>query len=127
MRFINTKIHGIFDYLVSIILIAIPFVFHLDKQKPETWLPICMGLGQIPIIFFTKYEVGVVSGLKIQHHLILDLIAGIFLAASPWTFGFYERIYLPHFMVGLLVIFMSLFTKKEPAKINPEAFDSSKA
>jgi hypothetical protein len=127
MRFINSKTHGIFDYLISVILIAIPFVFHLDKKEPETWLPICMGLGQIPIIFFTKYEVGVIGGLKMNQHLNLDLLAGIFLAASPWIFGFYEIIYLPHFITGLVVICMSLFTQKEHAKINPAAFDSSKA
>ncbi len=127
MRFINTKTHGIFDYLISVILIALPFVFDLDKKEPETWLPICMGLGQIPIIFFTKYEVGVVGALNMSQHLILDLLAGIFLAVSPWVFGFHEKIFLPHFLVGLAVVFMSLFTQKVPAKINSEAFDSSKA
>ena len=127
MRFINTKIHGIFDYCISVILIALPFVFNMDKQEAESWILISMGISQIPIIFFTKYEVGVIGSLKVQHHLILDLIAGIFLAISPWTFMFHERVFLPHLCVGIAVVLMSLITIKESPRMNREAFDSSKA
>jgi hypothetical protein len=50
-----------------------------------------------------------------QGHLALDLIAGIFLAVSPWLFGFSDYVYLPHLILGLLEIGAALFTQTVPS------------
>ena len=45
-------------------------------------------------------------------HLTMDVITGIFLAASPWLFNFDEFVYLPHLIIGIMEIGASLFTEK---------------
>jgi len=48
-------------------------------------------------------------------HLTIDIIAGIFLAISPWLFGFSEIVYWPHLLVGIAEIGAGLMTKTVPA------------
>jgi hypothetical protein len=49
-------------------------------------------------------------------HLMIDLMTGIFLAVSPWLFGFADEVYLPHLVLGILEVGAALFTKTEPSK-----------
>jgi hypothetical protein len=44
----------------------------------------------------------------------IDLIAGLFLAASPWIFGFSDLVFWPHLIVGILEILVSIMTDPEP-------------
>lgn len=48
-------------------------------------------------------------------HLWLDGLSGVLLAASPWLFNFYDRVFLPHLLIGLFEIGASLITKKMPS------------
>jgi hypothetical protein len=66
---------------------------------------------------FTDYEWGVARKLSMPTHLMLDLLSGAFLAASPWVFGFAEYVYLPHLIFGLLEMGVSLMTKRQPESI----------
>jgi hypothetical protein len=47
-------------------------------------------------------------------HLNIDLMSGILLAASPWIFGFSDRVIAPHLILGLLEIGAALMTKTVP-------------
>jgi hypothetical protein len=47
---------------------------------------------------------------------MIDLMSGIFLAVSPWLFGFADEVYLPHLVLGILEVGAALFTKTEPSK-----------
>jgi hypothetical protein len=47
-------------------------------------------------------------------HLMIDLFSGIFLAASPWLFGFADEIYLPHLVLGIAEIGAALTTEQDP-------------
>jgi hypothetical protein len=62
----------------------------------------------------TNYELGVVKTLSMKTHLTLDIMSGIFLAASPWIFGFADTVYMPHLIFGILEIGASLMTKTQP-------------
>jgi hypothetical protein len=44
-------------------------------------------------------------------HLATDVAAGALLAVSPWLFGFADRVYLPHLVVGLFEIAAGLMTR----------------
>ena len=47
-------------------------------------------------------------------HLTLDFIAGLFLALSPWLFGFNDWVFLPHLIIGIGEMGASLMTKTVP-------------
>ena len=118
MRFINTKIHGTLDYLMGILLIVAPWLFGFADGGAAQWVPIILGLGTLLYSLITDYELGLLKVVSMKAHLMIDLLAGIFLAASPWIFGFADEVYLPHLILGLVEICTSLMTKQHPS--NPE-------
>ena len=44
-------------------------------------------------------------------HLLLDVLAGAFLAISPWRFGFSNKVYLPHLIFGLIEMAAGMMTR----------------
>jgi hypothetical protein len=114
MRIIPTKIHGILDYLVGALLIASPWLFDFADGGAKQWIPIVLGVSALLYSLMTNYELGASKTISMRTHLMLDLVSGIFLAASPWLFGFADEIYLPHLILGLFEIGASLMTKREP-------------
>jgi len=115
MRLIPTKIHGVLDYLVGALLIAAPWLFNFADGGARQWLPVALGAAAIVYSLFTDYELGVIRRLSMPTHLLLDLLSGILLAASPWLFRFADEVYLPHLVLGVLEIGASLTTKREPS------------
>jgi len=117
MRFISTKVHGVLDYLVGLLLIAAPWIFNFDNGTAAQWVPVIIGALVIFMSLMTDYEAGAFRTISMKSHLVMDVIAGIFLAASPWLFGFAGQVYLPHLIVGLFAIFAGLFTETAPRNV----------
>jgi hypothetical protein len=114
MRIIPTRIHGMLDYLMGVILIAAPWLLDFAEGGPEQWVPVILGAGVILYSLLTKYELGVVAAISMPLHLGLDVAGGIFLAASPWIFGFSDVIWWPHVVFGLFEVGAGLMTQTTP-------------
>ena len=114
MKIISTKIHGVLDYLVGIILIVSPWLFNFADGGPQMWIPVVLGASAIVYSLVTDYEMGVVKAISMKTHLAIDTMSGILLAASPWIFGFADNVYLPHLLLGLLELTAVLLTKAQP-------------
>jgi len=114
MRFIPTRVHGVLDYIVGLLLIAARWLFDFAEGGAETWVPVVLGAGAIIYSLMTDYELGMRKTISMPTHLTLDLLSGIILAASPWIFGFADEVYGPHLIVGLFEIIASLTTKRQP-------------
>jgi SPW repeat len=114
MRFIPTRVHGVVDYAMGLLLIVAPWLFGFAAWGAETWVPAILGIGAIGYSFFTDYELGLIRALPMRTHLILDVGFGVFLAASPWIFGFADLVYLPHLILGLVAIAAALTTRTTP-------------
>lgn len=115
MRVIPTRIHGVIDYLMGALLIIAPWIFGFADGGPEQWVPIILGAGTIVYSLLTNYELGVVKVIPMPTHLLIDLVAGVLLAASPWIFGFSDDVYWPHLILGLLEIGATLMTQTRPS------------
>ena len=113
MRFISSRAHGVLDYLVGILLILAPRLLGFQDTGAASQIPIFLGIATIVYSLLPRYELGLIRVLPFGVHLGIDLIAGIFLAASPWLFGFADRVWAPHLIVGLLEIFVSLATRRD--------------
>lgn len=111
---ISTKTHGIMDYLVGVVLIAAPFLFGFATGGAEMWVPIILGISAIVYSLMTDYEYGAANVIPMRTHLWLDTVSGIFLALSPWIFGFAGEVFLPHLIVGIVEILAAAMTEKVP-------------
>lgn len=115
MRIISTRVHGVLDYLVGGLLIASPWLFDFARGEAETWVPVILGAGAILYSLMTDYEYSLSRSISMKTHLNLDLFSGIFLAASPWIFGFNDYVYVPHLVLGILEIGAALMTSTVPS------------
>jgi hypothetical protein len=127
MKIISTKTHGVLDYMMGILLIASPWIFGFATGGAEQWVPIILGAGALVYSMMTDYELGIFRTISMKAHLNIDLMSGILLAASPWIFGFSDRVTTPHLVLGLLEIGAALMTKTSPSTIYRSTINHSHA
>lgn len=110
---INTKMHGYIDYLMGLVLIAIPFLFAIPEGVPATLL-IVLGTATILYSLMTNYELGLFKILPMKVHLFIDLVSCLLLITAPWLFGFNDLIIWPFVVLGALEVVATLMTTKKP-------------
>ncbi len=111
MKFISTKVHGMMDYMMGVLLIASPWIFGFaNSNGMQVWTPVILGLLAIIYSLMTDYELGLSDNISMRTHLVIDFMSGMLLAASPWLFGFADQVYLPHLILGIVEIGAALFT-----------------
>lgn len=114
MNIISTRTHGMLDYGVGLLLLVAPYLFGFANGGAAQWVPMILGLGAIAYSALTRYELGVVKLIPMPVHLALDAASGVFLAASPFLFGFSDQVWVPHVLFGLLEIGASVMTRSTP-------------
>ena len=109
MTTINTKLHGILDYTLGIVLMFSPWLFNYARGPVETWIPLIAGAVSILYTLFTNCEFGIIKKIRLSNHFLLDLIMGSFLVAAPKLFHYDGYVFmLPYLWIGLIKIFISL-------------------
>lgn len=117
MKIISTRMHGVLDYLTGLFLIAMPWLFLFGGNHISTWIPVILGVAIILYSLFTDYEYGIIPEITMRGHLVLDALAGIILVVSPWLLNFNDIVYLPHMVVGVVLIILSLITQTVPSVV----------
>ena len=117
MDIMSTKTHGYLDYLMGIFLIIAPFAFRLNSQGAESIVFYVFGILLLFLSTITNYELGFKKLIPMKTHLTLDIISGIFLAASPWLFDFSNVVYLPHLILGLMEAGVASITSSKTYKL----------
>jgi hypothetical protein len=115
MKMISTKTHGVMDYVVAVLLIASPWLFGFHEHRASTLIPIALGIATICYSMITDYEMSITKVLTMRGHLILDMLSGAVLAASPWIFGFSDYVYMPHLVFGVAEIAIAAMTDPIPS------------
>lgn len=115
---ISSKIHAILDYTVGILLIAAPWLLGFADNTAATIIPVILGASTVIYSLFTNYEYSLVRLLPYKIHLMIDFMAGLLLLASPWLFGFNDRIYFPHVILGVFEIIAVILSRKETAAVH---------
>jgi hypothetical protein len=64
MRFIPTRIHGMMDYAMGLLLIAAPWLFGFARGGAETWIPVLLGVGALLYSMMANYELGVARVIR---------------------------------------------------------------
>jgi hypothetical protein len=118
IRFLPTKVHGALDYVVGIALILAPNIFQFAEVRgPAVLIPRVLGVVLIVYSLITRYEWGAIKLISMPYHLTIDFLAALFLALSPFVFGFSNKepnAWLPHVVVGLAVVLVVIVSKTRP-------------
>ncbi|WP_244640507.1 SPW repeat domain-containing protein [Aureimonas glaciei] len=105
------------DYLYGAVLIGGPFLLGFADGSAAELVPRILGVSVIFFSLFTRYELSLIKLIPMKVHLANDVVSGIFLAASPWLFGFADRIWWPHVLAGVTSIVIPLLTSRNPAVV----------
>jgi len=118
IRFLPTRVHGVLDYVVGIALVLAPNIFQFNQVGgAAVFIPRLLGVVLIAYSLLTRYEWGLIKVLPMTYHLMIDFVAAVFLAASPFIFGFVKErpnAWLPHIVVGIAVIIVVLVSRTQP-------------
>jgi hypothetical protein len=118
--FIPTAFYGVLNYILSLTLIASPWLFgYADVSSAALLIPIYFGWLQLIMAIFVDNETGFVKQFPMQMHLVLDVVMGFIIMVSPWLWDFSSKVFLPQLLMGLLLFCMGLFTKKSPFTTKP--------
>ena len=120
MKILSTKVHGILDYLMGILLVALPWILGFNAVPAATWTLIFVGAMMITLALFTNYEAGIVRSVPMASHLYVDMGTGLLLAISPWLFGFADQVYQPHLVLGIVEILAALVTSRHVPDIHED-------
>src|SRR5436190_20149988 len=90
MPVLPTRIHGLFDYFVGMVLVGLPWLLEFESAGTETLVFTIAGTVLILYNLITSHELGLVRVLPMPLHLALDTILGTLLGVAPWIFYFAE-------------------------------------
>jgi hypothetical protein len=102
------------DYASGLLLIAAPWLFGFADGSAAQWAPVLLGGGILLMSLLTDYEFSLARVIPMPVHLAADAGGGLLLAASPWLFGFADRVTWPHVILGLLEVGAALMTRTSP-------------
>ena len=115
---ISTRVHGMIDYLVGVLLIVAPYALGFADGTAAQFVPVLLGVFVIVYSLVTQYELSILKLIPISVHLILDAAWGLLLIASPWLFHFADVVWLPHVVVGIVDIGVVLLTQRR--RLSPQ-------
>jgi hypothetical protein len=116
VRIIPTGVHGALDYLASGVNLAFPRLLGLHDAPWAARVPRIDGVAGAGYSLITDYELGALKVLPMPVHLAFDAAKGVFMAASPWLFGFAEngtRYWLPHVLMGSADVLAAMATRTD--------------
>jgi len=124
--FISTAFYGFLKYILALTLIATPWLFKgfdgtklVDISSAALLIPIYIGWLQLIMNIFSDTEASPIRQFPIQMNLVLDVVMGFILFVSPWLYDFKAKAFLPEVLLGGLLIFLGVFTKRSPFTTKP--------
>ncbi len=117
--FISTSLFGLLNYVVAISLMASPWLFGFNHGA-AFFLPLVFGWLQLIMAIFSDNKFGFVKQFPVPMHCFIDVIGGSFLLASPFVYDYSSQVVWPQLILGSLVFFMGIFTKKSPLTDEPQ-------
>jgi hypothetical protein len=114
MRIIPTRVHGMLDYLMGILVAASPWLFGFADGGATATIHLVLGGGILAAAALTDFELGLVPLIPMPVHLALDAAIGVLALASPWLFDLQSYVAL-HVLLGVFEIGAAAMTSTRPA------------
>ena len=109
MRFIPTLVHGVIDYIVGLVVIALPFM--LGFQGATRLTLVALGIIAILYSLITDYELGAVRYLRVRFHLLLDIVFAVAMLALPSLLEFPPDLRWPNYLIGVAALVLVATTE----------------
>lgn len=88
MRLLSPKIHGVFDYLASIVFAVAPVLFMPDAVQAAAIACYAVAVTLLIVSLFTRYPLGAVRLIPFTIHGAIEFVVAPLLIAFPWIAGF---------------------------------------
>lgn len=124
MKILSSRTHTIIGAVVGVVLIVAPWLLGFSDVPAARNVAIGVGIFVLLSELTTRSPASPIKVVPMRTHLVVDVVTGIFLAASPWLFGFADdktNAWLPHLIVGILIVGYALLT--QPTDSNREGVD----
>jgi len=120
MKWISIRTHTIIGLIVGIGLLFAPWLFDLNKYGGAVVaVPVYVGIFILVSELTTTSPLSPLKFVPMRMHVMLDVITGLFLVASPWLFGFSDlpmAAWMPHVIVGIVTAGYALATRTADEK-----------
>jgi hypothetical protein len=120
MKFLSTRTHTIIGLIVGAALIVAPWLFGFaDNGGAAVMVPIYVGIFILLSELTTTSPLSIVKLVPMRAHIMMDVLTGLFLLASPWLFGFNDleaNAWVPHVVVGVMIVGYALVTRTTDEK-----------
>ncbi|HEX8176500.1 MAG TPA: SPW repeat protein [Pyrinomonadaceae bacterium] len=80
--------HAVMDYAWAGTMMAAPWLFGFSRNRKATTNAVVSGAGILALSLMTKYPLGAVKLVPFPTHGVIETVAGVATAASPWLMGF---------------------------------------
>lgn len=120
-------VHGVIEYVAGCVFIAAPLVLDFPEGAATT-LSIVLGVLVLLIAATTEGPTGLIKGLALTVHVVLDYVLAVFLIAAPFLFGFSDEGAATAFFIVLGIVhllltvgtrFVDVPVQREGAKLPP--------
>jgi FtsH-binding integral membrane protein len=114
---ISRFLHGAFEYVAGVLLIAAPFLFAFESNAAVA-MSIVVGVVVIAVAASTEGPSSLINSLPISVHLLLDFVLSAVLIASPFLFAFSDESAPTAFFIvlGVLHLLVTIGTRFKPAR-----------
>lgn len=110
---LSTKIHGVIDYPIAVLLIAAPWIFHFADAATPTAISITLGVITLLNNLLTNYEFGALKLFSMEINLLVDMISAIILGTCSWMLDT-DGSTFPFLCIGVIQAFNSLISSNRP-------------
>lgn len=118
LRVIPTRLHGAIDYLVSVLVLALPFM--AGEQGGPRWVFAAVGGAGILYSLITDYEWGGVRLLPMPWHLALDVVFGVAMLALGIILWL-SLLGVISAVIGIAALILAAITELRPRTARPIA------
>jgi len=119
--FISTSTYGFLNWVMAFVLMSSPWLFGFYHVGGASFfLPLIFGWLQFIMAVFSKHKFGFMNVFPVPMHCFIDVVGASFLLASPWVYGFADRVFWPQLLMGGIVFFLGVFTRTSPFTDEPQ-------
>lgn len=112
-KVINTRLHGILDYMSGFILI-LPWIIDYFAESRDTWVLASVGALTITMSLLTDYEFGLIKLIPMKVHLFVDVLCALFLILLPFVYPVYHYAFYWPVLLGIGELIIILLSSPKP-------------